>query len=224
MADNNQSPAQPVTARASFTLLAKLALTLLPKERGEAISAAATKLASDLGDMDLTPVHLADAYAALGSGHGQEDAATRQRRLDCVDLAERLAVSQGKTTIAGARPPHQNAIKAWALLAELGARGHAWREFVELSANAAIKVIGRGAAKVKGSRSDAVSGFLSTLPTDDKGSITITQVIVGDAVYALPVPITVQQQAALHRIAHPWALLGLRLGDVGHGHPTPPAG
>jgi hypothetical protein len=48
--------------------------------------------------------------------------------------------------------------------------------------------------------------------------ITVSAVHVGDGVYGLDKPLRVAKQAALHKVAHPWSLMGLRLADVSHSH------
>ncbi len=181
--------------------------------------------------MPLTPTELADAFAALGTGYGTEAKPVKARRMECVDLAALLAVSQGKV-VAGARAPSVNAMKVWSKIQEgfapTGAsvsararvvRSTAGRELVELVGCAAVKVIGRGEARL------IVEGveqrFISAAPIDDKGRVVVTAILVGDAQYQVPLMLAVDRQAALHKVAQPWALLGLRLGDVGHGHEAP---
>lgn len=213
----------PVTARETFTLLAKLAQRVQPEDRGKAIADAAEKLAKDLSTMPLSPRELADAFAALGTPCGIQPKSIVQRRRDCVDMAGLLVASlrggqSGPKVFAGEAAPSANAIRAWAVLADHDS--DAWREFIELTAHTALRIIKRGAAKVRSQ--GAWSGFLASIEPDSKGSITIDAVGVGDAEFVLPSPIVVSKQAALHRVAHPWALLGLHLGDVGHAHPQPP--
>ena len=218
MTDPSKPP--PVgTARASFTLLAALAAKLTPLEYGNELADDCKALGDKLEDMPLTPSELADALSYLASSRGTEGKAVMRRRRECVDLAEKLGVANGAA--AGSRPPSADAIKAWAMAAEMTRDPDPLRELVELPAHAAGAASGKGAAKVT-TGDGLVTGFLSSAEPDSKGQITITHVSVKDAMFQLPVAIVVEQQAALHKVAHPWATLGLILGDVGHGHPVAP--
>lgn len=224
MAEPTQTSHPPVTARATFLLLAKLALRLKPEERGKAASEVATRLADVAGEMPLTPGELADAYAALGVGSTGEAKPMQARRKEMLDLAEVLVLSLGKGhKAAGSRPPTANAIKVWDKIAKMGADPmNATRELVELTGRAALAVVGRGPIKVQHAGHDALTGFLSTLEPSGKDIITISAVYgVNGGPYRLPVPLSVPKQAALHKVAQPWASIGLLLGDVGHGHPQP---
>jgi hypothetical protein len=225
------------TARAAFLHLAKLCAKLQPAARGEALARTCAELADLTADLPLTVVDLADAYAALGGGTTNEARDVSARRATCIQLAELLAVSVGK--VAGARPPSNAAVAVWAWISEgfvaqlpsdstlaasdmanaraASIRSTAEREMVELVGRAAVAVIGRGDASVA-TLGGEVSARLSTLTADAQGMITVSAVHVGDGVYALDKPLRVAKQAALHKVAHPWSLMGLRLADVSHGH------
>lgn len=239
MADPKTTTPTPTTARGCFLLLAALCAKLQPPARGEALARTCAELADLTADMPLTPVELADAYAALGSGAGLEAKEVSARRLTCAQLAELLAVSIGK--VAGARPPTGAAMKVWAWISEAfvaqlpsgsmlaasdmanarasSIRSTAEREMIELAGRAVVAVIGRGQAKVQ-TADGALSGFISTAPADERGMTAIVGVHVGESSYALPFPLVVHRQAAVHKVAHPWSLMGLRLDDVGHAHPV----
>lgn len=223
MAEPTQTSQPPVTARATFLLLAKLALRLKPEERGKGLSDAATRLADVAGEMPLTPSELADAYAALGVGSTGEAKPVQARRKETLDLAEVLVLGLGKgAKAAGARPPSANAIKVWDRIAKMGAdKANAARELVELTGRAALAVVGRGPIRVQHTGHDALTGLLSTLEADQKGIVTISAISGVRGPYRLPAPIQVSKQAALHKVAQPWAGIGLLLGDVGHGHQQP---
>lgn len=208
-----------LNARGSFALLATLAAKL--PAVGLRLAKECIDLADMLDSMPLTPRELADALAALACVRGIEGKAVTHRRQDCIALAERLGMANGLA--AGMKPPSRDAIKAWSMAAEMSRNPDTFREFVELSGQAAVAVIGKGAAEVT-LDDGLVTGFLSAATSDGEGQITITHASVADAVFELPVPVIVSQQAALHKVAHPWHPLGLMLGDVGHGHaPAPQA-
>lgn len=248
MADPTLSPSQTTPsfdAKASFGLAAKLASDKLqPPKRGEGIALDLLELGDLAGDLPLTPQELADAFAALATGYGTESPDLQQMRRDAADIAEVLAVSMGVDPmaitrpsaprnaadrarfVAGGRAPSANAIKVWDRIAR-GSKGRryttAWREFVELTGRAAIGVVGRGQAKVQtGVEHGKAVAWLAQLGNDDRGQIKISVVIVGGASYQLPVPIVVDKQAAIHKVAHPWMLMGLQLADAGRGNPEPP--
>lgn len=226
------------TARAAFLHLARLCSKLQPPARGEALARTCAELADLTADLPLTVQELADTYAALGGGTTNEARDVSARRATCIQLAELLAVSIGK--VAGARSPTAAAIAVWAWISEgfaaaplpsgstlaasdmasaraASIRSTAEREMIELVGRAAVAVIGRGEASVA-SASGEVSARLSTLTPDEQGVITIAAIHVGAAVYTLDKPLAVSKQAALHKVAHPWSLMGLRLGDVSHSH------
>lgn len=226
------------TASAAFLHLAKLCAKLQPPARGEALARTCAELAGLTADLPLTVLELADAYAALAAGTTNEAKDVSARRATCVQLAELLALSIGK--VAGARPPSNAAIAVWAWIGEgfvasllpsgstlaaadmasaraASIRSTANREMVELVGRAAVAVIGRGDASVA-TPGGEVSARLSTLTPDEQGCIKIAAIHVGAAVYTLGSPMVVSKQAALHKVAHPWSLMGLRLADVSHAH------
>jgi len=230
MADPKKTTTPPAaslhkTASAAFLHLASLCAKLKPEGRAKALASTCADLADLLGDLPLTVQELADAYAALGSGTSNEAGDVTARRSTCVQLAELLALSIGK--VAGARPPSANAMKAWGMVgAEFDAgeparsatvRTTARREMVELIGRAAVAVVGRGPASVA-TPDGQVERSLSQLRPDAEGLVTIAAVHVGAAVFTLATPLVVSQQAALHKVAQPWALMGLQLGDVKHAH------
>lgn len=220
MAEPQTASPPPTTARASFTILARLCAKLQPPERAKALADKALALGDLAGDLPLSPVELADAYAALGAGYGTEPRPLRARRQECVDLATLLAISVGK--VAGARAPSPNAMRVWSWIHEdypgdAKIQAEAGREFIELVGVAAVRVIGRGDASVKLADGSSTA-YLSTADTGGRNQIDIASITVGRATYSVPVPVVVSQQAAIHKLVHPWAAMGLRLGDAGHGH------
>lgn len=234
MADPNTSTPPPATARASFLLLARLVSKMQPPARAAAVEGTLREFAEVAGDLPLTPLELADAYAALAAVCGIEDKATTARRQTCAELAGLLG--QNLSKVAGQRPPVVNAMKVWSWIGEAFSapadaatdalarartmRATASREAIEIVGRAALAVIGRGPAQIvtPGGR----SRFLSTAPSD-KGQLTITGLVVGEGKaereYVLPMPLVVSQQAAIHKVGHPWARMGFEFGDTGHDHP-----
>ncbi|MEK9900230.1 MAG: hypothetical protein VW516_05710 [Rhodospirillaceae bacterium] len=176
MADPKTTTPTSTTARGCFLLLAALCAKLQPPARGEAMARTCAELADLAADMPLTPVELADAYAALGSGAGLEAKDVSARRLTCAQLAELLAVSIGK--VAGARPPTGAAMKVWAWISEAfvaqlpsgstlaasdmanarasSIRSTAARELVELVGRAVVAVVGGAALVEAGARARCV--------------------------------------------------------------------
>lgn len=222
MANTPKPTKPPAKARDTFTALAKLALQMKPESHGQEVSALFTAAADKLGpDLTLSMADAADALAACAARYGVEGRPTQHRRADAGILAEMAAKTCEGKHIAGVKPPSSAALAVWSALAKAFPAGPYQRELVEMSGRAAIRVIGTGPAKVTASNG-LVTGFLANVEPDQQGQITLTHVHVRDSSYQLPVPITVSKQAALHRVGHPWAALGLALGDVGHDHPVPP--
>lgn len=226
----------PTTARASFALLATLCARLQPDGRAQAVAATMAELADLTADLPLTPLELADAFAACSIASGTEPKDVQARRKTCSELAELLGRNLSK--VAGQRPPGANAQRVWAWIAEAVVatpdaepafalrartmRATAAREHIELIGRAALGLIGRGQAKLRIVGQAEPTRYITTVKPDTEGFISIAGILTGEgkaeSEYTLPTPLRLHTQSALHKAGHPWMLMGLVLADAGHDH------
>ena len=229
-------PPTPTTARDSFALLATLAAKLQPEGRAQAVVATMTELADLTADLPLTPLELADAFAACSVASGTEPKDVQARRKTCSELAELLGRNLSK--VAGQRPPTANAQRVWAWIAEAvvakpdaepafalrarAMRTTAAREHIELIGRAALGVIGGGKIRLRIAGQAEPTRYITTVKPDADGFIAIAGILTGEGKaereYALPTPLRLHAQSALHKAGHPWMLMGLVLADAGHAH------
>jgi len=232
----NPTAPTPTTARASFALLATLCAKLQPEGRAQAIAATMAELADLTADLPLTPLELADAFAACSITSGTEPKDIQARRRIASELAELLGRSLSK--VAGQRPPSANAQRVWGWISEAltakpdaepeaaararTMRATAAREYIELIGRAALGIIGRGQAKLRIVGQAEPTRYITTIKPDAEGFIAVAGILTGEGKaereYTLPTPLRLHAQAALHKVGHPWMLMGLVLADAGHDH------
>lgn len=230
----------PTTARASFALLATLCAKLQPEGRAQAVVATMTELADLTADLPLTPLELADAFAACSIASGTEPKDVQARRKTCSELAELLGRSLSK--VAGQRPPTANAQRVWSWIAEAftakpdalpgfdarakAVRSTAAREHIELIGRAALGLIGGGKVKLRIAGLAEPAKHITTVKPDADGFMAITGIVNGEGKaereYTLPTPLRLHAQSALHKVGHPWMLMGLVLADASHAHAPEP--